>query len=423
MKFGILGVGKMGSSILEGVIAAKVFDIDNVVIYTPNINHREKYLSIGYNVLNSERELFNNADIILLAIKPQMFDKALASAVDLDFNNKCIISIAAGKTIQEIEKFFQNATVIRAMPNTPSLIQKGCTTICNNNSDDYLLIAKRIFSSIGTVYEIDESQMNETVPLNGSMPAYLYLFAKAFIEHANRMGIDYELSKHLCCDAIIGSAQMIINSQDSIDTLIDNVCSKGGTTIEGLNKLYENSFVNAIEQCFNACVKRAKELRGRSLGLEIVKGSVVYAKCDAIVNAANSGLRAGGGVCGAIFQAAGYRELTRECQEIGGCETGHAVMTKGYKLNAKYIIHAVGPANGDAKLLEEAFYNCLALADSNNLKTIALVPISTGIFGFPLDECARIALKVIKNFKPKSLETCYMYCFNDNEYKVFKDLI
>lgn len=153
--------------------------------------------------------------------------------------------------------------------------------------------------------------------------------------------------------------------------------------------------------------------------LEIINGSVVYANCDAIVNAANEFLQAGGGVCGAIFAAAGHHDLQKECDAIGYCKTGHAVMTNGYNLKAKHIIHAVGPTDKNSKKLKDAFYNSLVLADSNNLKSIGLVPISSGIFGFPINECAEIAIDVILNYQSKSLEICQMYCFGENEYQVF----
>ncbi len=157
------------------------------------------------------------------------------------------------------------------------------------------------------------------------------------------------------------------------------------------------------------------------MDLKIIKGSVVYADCDAIVNAANDGLREGGGVCGAIFSKARGR-LTEECKAIGGCKTGHAVMTNGYGLTARHIIHAVGPiyhSDNDAPLLSSAYYNSLVLADTNDLKSIAFCSISTGIYGYPLDKAAVIALNTILNFKPQSLAECYIYCFNDKEYDVY----
>lgn len=155
--------------------------------------------------------------------------------------------------------------------------------------------------------------------------------------------------------------------------------------------------------------------------LEIRKGSVVFAEADVIVNAANEGLQAGGGVYGAIFQAAGHDKLQRECNAIGGCKTGHAVLTNGYNLN-KHIIHAVGPryhSDADAGKLKGAFVNSLILADSNNFKSIALIPISTGIFGYPLDKAAKIAVDAVLSFNAESLEICYIYCYSDREYNVF----
>ncbi|MGN0797142.1 MAG: macro domain-containing protein [Christensenellales bacterium] len=156
--------------------------------------------------------------------------------------------------------------------------------------------------------------------------------------------------------------------------------------------------------------------------LQIKKGSVLEADADVIVNAANEQLQAGGGVCGAIFKAAGHAELQRECDAIGGCKTGHAVLTNGYRLG-KHIIHAVGPQYrgtlDDAKKLRDTFLNCLIIADSNGFKSIALVPISAGIYGFPLDKCALIAIKTILSFQADNIEECYIYCYSDKEYEVF----
>ncbi len=259
-KLGILGVGKMGSAILEGVIKSNVYSANEIAIYTLEEDIKDKYKKIGINIADNELDLFKGCKSILIAIKPQMFNNVLSYARELDFSDKCIISIAAGQSIATVESYFKNATVVRVMPNTPALIQSASTAICYNRYNDEVKKAKDIFLSIGAVEEISENQMNESLPLNGSMPAYLYLFAKAFIENGVKLGIDYEVSKRLCCNAIIGSSKMILESSDDIDTLIKNVCSKGGTTIAGLDKLYENEFEKAIDECYKACVNRAIEL-------------------------------------------------------------------------------------------------------------------------------------------------------------------
>lgn len=136
--------------------------------------------------------------------------------------------------------------------------------------------------------------------------------------------------------------------------------------------------------------------------IQIIKKGITKLNVDAIVNAANSALQAGGGVCGAVFEEAGYVELQKECDSIGHCETGNAVVTKGYNLPAKYIIHAVGPiysgSERDAKLLKYCYYNCLNRAKELNLKSIAFPAISTGIFGYPLEEATVIAVNAVKKW-------------------------
>ena len=125
---------------------------------------------------------------------------------------------------------------------------------------------------------------------------------------------------------------------------------------------------------------------------------------DAIVNAANEGLREGGGVCGAIFGAAGSWELQEACAAIGYCKTGSAVITPGFRLKAKYIIHAVGPvwrggANGEAELLYSAYTNSLRLALENNCASIGFPLISSGIFGYPLEQAWETALSACGDFE------------------------
>lgn len=259
-KLGILGVGKMGGSILEGIKNSMLLESRDILFYTPNEAHQKKYISKGYTLAENEKDLFENSENILLAIKPQMFSSVLEVAKSIDFNYRAVISIAAGKSINGIQSYFKNATIIRAMPNTPAFIQCATTTICSNRKNEAYDFAKGIFSSIGKVVEVEEVQIDAALPLNGSMPAYLYLFAKAFIENGVKYGLSYAAAKDLCCNAIIGSAQMILSSSDSIDTLIQNVCSKGGTTLAGLDQLYDNRFEDSISKCFTACFNRAKEL-------------------------------------------------------------------------------------------------------------------------------------------------------------------
>lgn len=159
---------------------------------------------------------------------------------------------------------------------------------------------------------------------------------------------------------------------------------------------------------------------------EIIRGSVVEANVDVIVNAANNQLLYGGGVCGAIFEAAGFNNLQEECDLYEYCKTGEAIITHGYDLNAKYIIHAVGPvyleSNNPCEELKSAYLSALKLADEHKLETIAFSCLSTGCFGYPLNDASKIAVKTVSDYKPKALKMCYFYCYTFDEYLVYKEL-
>jgi O-acetyl-ADP-ribose deacetylase (regulator of RNase III) len=136
--------------------------------------------------------------------------------------------------------------------------------------------------------------------------------------------------------------------------------------------------------------------------LELTQGDITRADVDAIVNAANSSLLGGGGVDGAIHRAAGP-QLLEECRALGGCATGSAKITRGYKLRARHVIHAVGPVYRDGKhgepaLLASAYRACLELASQNNCATIAFPAISTGVYGYPMEDAARIAFRTITDY-------------------------
>ena len=163
--------------------------------------------------------------------------------------------------------------------------------------------------------------------------------------------------------------------------------------------------------------------------LSIVKGDIVKMKTDAIVNAANTSLLGGGGVDGAIHRAAGP-ELLAECETLNGCRTGEAKITKGYKLKAKYVIHTPGPIWrggkwGEADLLANCYKNCLALARENDVKTIAFPSISTGVYRFPVDQAAKIAVGEILAFlnQDASIEQVTIVCFDDNTKEFYLDAL
>jgi O-acetyl-ADP-ribose deacetylase (regulator of RNase III) len=160
--------------------------------------------------------------------------------------------------------------------------------------------------------------------------------------------------------------------------------------------------------------------------VRVVEGDISRQSVDAIVNAANSSLLGGGGVDGAIHRAAGP-ELVAECRLLGGCKTGQAKASKGYRLPAKHVIHTVGPVwrdgnHNEDQLLESCYRNSLKVADHLGVRSIAFPAISTGIYGFPKERAARIALKEVLEY-PGRVETVLFVCYDAETAAIYRELL
>jgi O-acetyl-ADP-ribose deacetylase (regulator of RNase III) len=163
--------------------------------------------------------------------------------------------------------------------------------------------------------------------------------------------------------------------------------------------------------------------------IRALQANIVTLTVDAIVNAANSSLLGGGGVDGAIHRAAGP-QLLEECRKLGGCKTGDAKLTKGYKLPAKFVIHTVGPVwhggkKGEPELLASCYRNSLTIAVDHELKSIVFPSISTGVYGYPIDLAAQVAVNTVSETikKQSKIEEVLFCCFSPSDLEVYESLL
>jgi len=264
INVGFIGGGNMTAAIVSGVVKNRTFPAQQIYVFDIHEEKRESLRQkAGILTADSAYDLVKTCNIIFLAVKPQSFPSMLDEIRPAVGKDKTFVSIAAGITSASIsEALLCDCPVIRAMPNTPLMLGKGATAVCRtgNVPDDIYRLVLKLFSSCGMVAQIDESQMNAVISVNGSSPAYLYLFAKAVLDSAEKQGIQPSVSLPLFCQTLVGSAEMLLKSGNTPDELIQKVSSRGGTTIAALNVLEKNHFEQMIDEAMKACTARAEEL-------------------------------------------------------------------------------------------------------------------------------------------------------------------
>ena len=258
-QLSFLGLGKMGTSILKGVLAKGLYSPEEISFFAPSKATQEKGLAFGVHLAKDERDLFEGSSLVILAIEPQKYDVVFAKLSGLSFAGKTIVSLAPGKDIANLESVFEGASIARAMPNTPCLIGEGMTTLAFSEGPNQEVV--KIFDSIGQSIVLEEAQIDAAIPLQGSMPAYIFEYVKEFVQNGEKQGIEADIAAKLALRAMIGSCKLALESNLGFDELIASVCSPGGATIAGLSALREAGFAKAVEACYEACVKRGKDLK------------------------------------------------------------------------------------------------------------------------------------------------------------------
>lgn len=263
VNVGFIGAGNMGFAIMKGISKSTLSDKINLYAFDPDFDKLAKLESCGVTPCSNENDIMKKCKYVFLAVKPQIIEGVLETVAMSTQNDTVFVSIAAGITDEFIaRKTIPEAKVILVMPNTPLLLGEGASALSHNDfvTEEEFDLILNIFGICGKTAVVPKDKMKEIIAVNGSSPAFIYLFAKGFIEYADSVGISKDAAMTLFSQSLIGSAKMITDSGYSIDDLIKMVSSPGGTTLAGLDRLYEGKLTDIVNDCCESCTKRAYEL-------------------------------------------------------------------------------------------------------------------------------------------------------------------
>ena len=261
-KIGFVGAGNMAAAIMTGILRSELKNEVKILVYDVDKEKLSEAEKLGACPVCSNAALAGESDIIFLLVKPQVMESVLAELKSGNIRGKTVVSFAAGITEENVRCVLgEELFVMLAMPNTPMLIGKGACAVAKTQAPGEVFeMVVRLLKTCGEVAVIGADKMCEIIPVNASAPAYIYRFIKSFCEFAAEKGIDENTAKMLFCQTLAGSAQMVMQSEETIDDLIAKVTSKGGTTFAGLAALDEGRFDEVVRNCCEATVKRAYEL-------------------------------------------------------------------------------------------------------------------------------------------------------------------
>jgi len=265
---GFIGGGNMAEAIIKGLINSGIAP-RSIIVSDPVLDRRAHLAStLQVKTTDDNSEVVQESDLIVLSIKPQMATSVLSGLESAISPQKLVLSIMAGISTTFIEESLQNgARVIRAMPNTPALVQAGATAICSGrrSTEADLELAKELFSLVGTVFLVGERQMDAVTGLSGSGPAYVFSFIEALSDAGVKNGLPRDVATGLAVQTVLGSAQLLQQGGEHPAVLRDRVCSPGGTTIAALHTLENGRMHGLIMDAVDSAVKRSKELVGTKL--------------------------------------------------------------------------------------------------------------------------------------------------------------
>lgn len=264
IKLGFIGCGKMAGSIIKGILGSE--SIDKFEILGSEVSDdiaKNASERLGINVISDNVELAKNVDVLVIATKPMYVLQVVEEIKSVFPKDKLLISIAAGVSTKKINLVLPQHRVVRVMPNTPALLGVGIAGIAKGilaSKDDENFVME-LMETVGKSVQIDESQIDVLTAISGSGPAFFYQVIEDMARAGEKLGLEYEKSLLLATQTALGSAQMVLNRGEvPVQTLIDNVATKGGCTFVGITTMKEENSAKMFEKVIADTTQKASEL-------------------------------------------------------------------------------------------------------------------------------------------------------------------
>ena len=258
---GFIGVGNMGSAILKGLLNSEFARPENIIASRRNADMLAAFAEdFGIQTTTDNKIVAAKADILFLAVKPHMYEDVIKEVRDDVGADTIVVNIAAGVSIADIEDYFGHSMkVVRAMPNTPSLVGEGMVGVCFNKrvSTDEQNEIVNLFSKLGTAEVITEDLINAVIGVSGSSPAILYMVVEALADSAVKNGMPRNQAYIFAAQAMVGGGKMVLETGEHPGKLKDDVCSPGGGTIEAVIAAEDKGLRSAIMAAVDATVQKS----------------------------------------------------------------------------------------------------------------------------------------------------------------------
>lgn len=264
MKYGFIGLGNMASAIIRGMVRSGRFPEGSILGFNRSIGKTEALAAeVGLVPMPDIPTLVRESDVVVLAVKPQMMPDVLPLAAPAVTADKTVITIAAGKPAAYYEAAFgAGIPVVRVMPNISARVLEAASGICGGAyaQEQHIAIAKDMFSTIGRVYDVSENLFATFSALAGASGAFIHLYIDALASAGVKNGLPRPLAQEIACQAVLGAAKLTMASDLHPIQLADQVCSPGGTTIEGIHTLKRLGFESAVQQAVDAVIEKDRRL-------------------------------------------------------------------------------------------------------------------------------------------------------------------